>query len=128
MKDQISRKEFLQYLMFGVTAVGLQSVITSCSGGSKEDTPQTTAQKTTPAPKPSVASDPCADTSGLTEAELTMRTNLKYVAESPEEGKLCDNCNFWTDPEAGQACGGCQLIKGPIHAKGYCISWVAKET
>jgi hypothetical protein len=56
-----------------------------------------------------------------------MRVTLKYVAVTPEPEKRCDNCKFWTAPEGGNPCGGCQLIKGPIHPGGYCTSWFTKE-
>ena len=55
-----------------------------------------------------------------------MRNSLQYVDNSPYPEKLCKNCEFW-QPEGAAECGGCQLIKGPIHPMGYCTSWVAMQ-
>ena len=68
----------------------------------------------------------CTNLSGLTTAERQARTVLAYVDRSPQPDKRCDNCRFFKS--AGpEKCGGCQLIKGPVHPKGYCKSWVTKE-
>jgi len=124
MIKEITRKEFLQKLaVLGFAVVGAGVTLASCGGGKEEaQVAATPTKKAKPA-----AADPCADTTGLTDAELNMRQTLQYVTKTPEPEKLCDNCKFWTPPEAGTECGGCQLIKGPINAKGYCTSWFTKE-
>jgi hypothetical protein len=103
---QMNRKQFLQSLF----VVGIGALAAGTRG--------TEAQE---AGKPGAAAkDPCSDTSGLTEAELKMRNDtLKYTTKSPDPKKECDNCKFWQPP----TCGTCQLVKGPIAPKGYCISW-----
>lgn len=69
----------------------------------------------------------CTDTSGLTPAEQSTRTNLAYVDASPHgAAKNCLNCNFYTAAGANQ-CGGCTLVKGPINPDGYCNSWAEKQ-
>ena len=67
----------------------------------------------------------CTDTTGLAPAELAMRTQLQYVDRSPSNEKLCAGCQFF-QPKGPEACGACTLVKGPIHPKGYCTSWVKK--
>ena len=123
MKQDITREEFLQRLsLICLGAFGAGSVLSGCA--KKEEA------ASTPAEQPKVAveeKDPCADLSGLTEAEIEVRNTFEYVAKTPDPEKLCDNCQFWTAPEAGQFCGGCQIIKGPIHPKGYCKQWVIKQ-
>jgi hypothetical protein len=126
----MTRKDFLQTLaLMGVAVLGGGSVISSC--GQKEEEPQARRQPSRTTEKPQAAqapSDPCSDVSGLTDTELVMRNEtLKYAVTSPDPAKVCDNCKFWTKPVTGEACGGCQLIKGPIHPKGYCTSWFAME-
>jgi hypothetical protein len=124
MKNEMTRKEFLHVAFWGLAAGAGATLLASCGG--KEEQAQTTAQK--PAAEP-VAADPCADVSGLTQPELTMRNEtLKYVAHSKEEGKRCDNCKFWEPAVEGETCGGCTLIKGPINPEGYCTSWFTRET
>ena len=65
----------------------------------------------------------CLDTSGLTEAEVTMHTTLQYTDVSPEEGKDCSNCALYVAPTLGAGCDTCQTVKGPIHPKGHCTIW-----
>ena len=122
MKERISRKEFLQRCaLMGAAVVGGGSFLAGCGGGDKGDSGQQTVSKTTG------AADPCGDTTGLTEADLQMRKNLKYVAVSAEEGKNCANCKFYLADQFGEQCGGCQLFKGPVHPKGNCSSWFAMD-
>ncbi len=68
----------------------------------------------------------CTDVSGLTSAEKTARTGLKYVEKSTIADKTCDNCQLYVAAKGPNACGTCQIMKGPIHPQGYCISWVKK--
>lgn len=68
----------------------------------------------------------CFDTAGLTAAEIQNRTNLKYVDATPDPAKPCEGCQFYT-PAAPDQCGGCTVLKGPIHPRGYCTSWAPKK-
>jgi hypothetical protein len=129
MNEKISRKEFLGQvgLMLGSVVVAGE-VLSGCGGGgesgqqSQESTGGgTTAETQT---QTQAMADPCTDVSQLTEAELTMRNQLKYVGHSEVEGQRCDNCQLYTKPEGGAPCGGCQIIKGPINPAGHCTSWV----
>lgn len=124
----MTRKEFLELLALIGGAGAISGFVAACS--KKEETPQVTARKapakSQPAARPQSAPDPCSDVSGLSEADLKMRNEtLQYAAQSPDPAKVCDNCKFWGAPTGGQECGTCQLIKGPIHPKGYCTSWFA---
>lgn len=69
--------------------------------------------------------DGCNDLSGLTEREISIREQLQYVAQSENAEQVCKNCRFWLPAQPGDNCGGCQLIKGPIHPNGWCASWAA---
>lgn len=132
MKAKMTRGEFLRsLLLIGFGAAGSGALIASCSGGG-EDSTQTASQPKQSRPKaskPVASDDPCADVSGLTDTELQMRNEtLKYVAKTPDPAKRCDNCKFWTPAAEGAACGGCELIKGPINPEGYCTSWFVQDT
>jgi hypothetical protein len=107
----------------GAAVVGGGSILAGCGGGGGDeaDSGQQSASATTS------AADPCSDTTGLTETDLQMRTNLKYVKVSTEEGKNCANCKFYLADQFGEQCGGCQLFKGPVHPEGNCSSWFAKD-
>lgn len=67
----------------------------------------------------------CTDTSSLSPAELTTRQSQAYTDHSPHADKHCNNCNFYTAGQAN-ACGTCQVIRGPIHPEGYCNLWAAR--
>jgi len=105
----------------GAAVVAGGSFLAGCGGGDKGESGQQTASKTTE------AADPCTHTTGLTEADLQMRKSLKYVAASTEEGKNCANCKFFQADQFGEKCGGCQLLKGPVHPEGNCTSWFAMD-
>jgi hypothetical protein len=117
MKEAMNRKKFLQQIgMLGVAGVVVPASLASCGG---EEQPKA-------APGTQAAASDCNDVTGLTEVEVKMRENLKYMSVSDDPAKHCDICNFWVPPEAGKECGGCTLMKGPIAAKGSCLSFAPK--
>lgn len=104
-KDRISRREVMKRTLAVLPiAAGSTYLLSACGGDKALD---------------------CTDVSTLTDAERTARTNLAYTDSSPHgEQKHCLNCRFYQG--TAEACGTCQLVKGPINPKGYCNSWVAK--
>jgi len=61
----------------------------------------------------------------LTADDTKLRTTLHYTDRSPDPAKLCNGCQQYlqnTDAD----CGGCKLLKGPIHPAGYCAAFSAK--
>ena len=66
----------------------------------------------------------CTDTTGLTPQQVQQREALGYIDRSNDPTKNCANCNFFQ--AAGDQCGGCQIMPGPIHPEGNCNSWAAK--
>lgn len=70
--------------------------------------------------------DSCTDVSTLSDADKTTRSALQYVDKSTDLAKICNVCQFFQPPTDPAACGGCQLIKGPIHPKGSCTGFAAK--
>ena len=123
----ISRRDFIQRLsLFGAAGVGT-SMLAACGGGEQQAATPAETPTETPTETPQAAEGfTCTDTTGLTEQEVTMRNQLQYVDASPDPEKLCSNCVLYTEPEAGAQCGGCTVVKGPIHPDGYCTSWAPK--
>ena len=120
---QTSRREFLQRLtLLGTAGVVTPAILSACGGNGGQEG-GTTAEGDVA----SADGFSCTDTSGLTEQEIQMRENSEYVDESPHADKRCDNCQLFTQPASGEQCGGCQVIKGPIHPEGYCNLWVAQQ-
>lgn len=66
----------------------------------------------------------CSDVSALKDDEKKMREQTKYTDKSQEPGKKCNNCTHYTKAPAEGQCGGCKVVKGPIHPEGYCTLWV----
>ena len=67
----------------------------------------------------------CTDVSKLTKEQIQTRKALQYVDASPHADKRCSNCRLFKPPAAGEQCGTCQVVPGPIHPKGHCTAWVA---
>jgi hypothetical protein len=68
----------------------------------------------------------CTDTSGLSSADLSVRTVLAYVDNSFEPGKTCSNCQQFIPNTVSRTCGTCKVVKGPINPNGNCKSFLAK--
>jgi hypothetical protein len=70
--------------------------------------------------------DSCNDVGALSEPEKMARSALQYVDKSPHADKRCELCSLYQPAADVAQCGGCQIVKGPIHPKGYCTGFVAK--
>ncbi|MET0344126.1 MAG: hypothetical protein ABW252_24135 [Polyangiales bacterium] len=72
------------------------------------------------------APDSCQDVSKLSDGEKTSRSALQYTDKAPSADRQCSLCSFWQPAPEPTSCGGCQLVKGPIHPNGYCTAFAAK--
>ena len=70
--------------------------------------------------------DSCNDVSSLSSSDKAVRDALKYSDTSPDPAKLCKGCLQYEASADPAQCGGCKVVKGPIHPDGYCSSWAAK--
>lgn len=68
----------------------------------------------------------CPGQESLSEEDKMVRKSLKYVDQTPQADKTCDNCKLYTNPRGDGPCGGCQVVPGPIHPKGYCSAWIRR--
>lgn len=76
----------------------------------------------------------CCDPAALSDEDRQQRGALGYVESSPVPGQDCAGCHqFIAAPSPGPprpldgACGGCRLLKGPIHPRGYCRVFAARS-
>lgn len=70
----------------------------------------------------------CTDVGGLSSDEINMRNVIAAYSEpSMDAAKNCVLCAQYV-PAAPNACGGCKVIKGPIHPEGSCKLFVAKPS
>lgn len=109
--DKVSRRSVLRLLgstpaLAAIGASGLSVGIAGCG------------KKTEP--------DSCSDVGALSEPEKMARSALQYSDKSPFPDKRCQICNLFQAPPSPDQCGSCQIVKGPIHPKGYCTGFVAK--
>jgi hypothetical protein len=68
----------------------------------------------------------CDDTTRLTEEERGVRKALAYADRSTDPSKACKSCLQWVPPPSEGSCGGCKLLKGPVHPDGTCKAFVVK--
>ena len=68
----------------------------------------------------------CAKPSALSEAEKQQRKLDNYTERSPDPGKTCSGCRFFTAGAGGAACGKCAIFNGPANPHGKCDDWAAR--
>ncbi len=136
--DNASRRDFIKKItLLSASGAAAPVLLSACGGGGSEADSAAPMDAPMDAPEESMAMQEapmeeapmeegfsCMDTSGLTEMEITQREAVNYVDMTPDPEKTCANCQLYTAPEAGMQCGGCTVVKGPIHPKGYCDLWV----
>lgn len=103
--EKVSRRVFLSVISTAGAAASV-GLLAACGGKPKEFT--------------------CTDVSTLKDDEKKVRESVKYVDKSQEPGKKCSNCSQYTAAAAEGQCGGCKVVKGPIHPEGYCTLWAKK--
>jgi hypothetical protein len=107
--NESSRRDFLKHaLSIGALSVAGGAVLTACGKQKKQ------------------GGGGCNDVSGLSEADKTLRTANEYADVTPDKEQDCTNCELYTLPAAGAACGGCKVLKGPVAPKGWCKLWAKK--
>jgi len=77
-------------------------------------------------PGPAACNDP-ASLASLQENERVARGALAYADKAPTPEKTCSRCSQWVAPPEPSSCGGCKLLKGPIHPDGSCKAFAAKS-
>ena len=55
-----------------------------------------------------------------TSAEAKMAQAAVKYQDSPKDGKQCDACNFFVEPNS------CKMVDGEIKPTGWCALWVKK--
>lgn len=128
-KDQqveglLNRRDFFKRAaILGALAAGGASVLAACdnkdAGGGAAKAPEAKAG--------AGAGDElnCMSTEGLEPAQISVRESLAYVDKTEKPDQDCTNCMHWK-PEGDDECGGCAIVPGPIHPKGWCTGWVAQ--
>jgi High potential iron-sulfur protein len=68
----------------------------------------------------------CARPGALSEAQQRQRRLDNYTEKSPDPGKTCSACRFFTPGAGAAACGQCAIFDGPANPKGKCDDWAAR--
>lgn len=122
MNDGITRREALRKsLALASASIGASLLMPALFTGCQKScqSPTLPKEKNEEENLPEVCPEPYE----LTADDKQARAALRYVDKTPIEGRTCDNCKLYTLPKPKEVCGGCSILKGPIHPKGYCMSW-----
>ncbi len=110
MDRNLDRRLFLKRVAVGTASAGAALYVAACGKGGGGG-----------------AALKCDDVSGLTKEEIVIRESLEYAEKSAKPDQTCDNCQLFQAAAAADKCGTCTVMKGPIHPKGWCKSWAAKQ-
>lgn len=67
----------------------------------------------------------CADSAGMSFSDAQTRVTYQYTDRALDPSKPCRTCRQFRS--AGeQACGRCEVVKGPIHPAGGCRAWAPR--
>lgn len=59
----------------------------------------------------------CNGSAGLSPTDVENRARFAYMDQSSDISRLCEKCTHF---EAGDTCGKCKVLAGPIHPLGTC--------
>lgn len=68
----------------------------------------------------------CSSVDGLAAEDVLPRNKLAYSDVAADPAKTCDACQQFVPAANGDGCGGCKIMKGPIHPGGSCRSFARK--
>jgi len=120
--DQNSRRHFLKRMgLWSLAGVATATGLVACGG--KEEAEELAAKPSRAISAAEEAANPCQNLSEMSEAEIETRDTFDYEDRSEDGTELCRTCSYWRPSQRGDFCGGCTLVKGPIHPLGTCSSW-----
>jgi hypothetical protein len=68
----------------------------------------------------------CYDAELLSTPDRSLRDSRHYADVSPHGGAMqCGGCQYFRTAGA-EGCGSCQILGGPVSARGHCDAWVAR--
>lgn len=60
------------------------------------------------------------------DASKSSQASMHYQT-TPNDGKQCSGCNFFTPGGSATANGSCKIVDGSISPSGYCIAYTPKS-
>lgn len=70
------------------------------------------------------ASAACVDPEELSDSVIGMRESLDYTDAGADANAVCRGCSFFNPDQ--DACGYCEVLRGPVSATGHCVSWTKR--
>ncbi|MBI1878939.1 MAG: high-potential iron-sulfur protein [Chloroflexi bacterium] len=123
-----SRRTFLkQVVAIGAAGLIAPRLLMACSNENAAERIETETGPTDQTLPGAATSGKCKESADLPAGDVAARQAVNYVDESPQTDKICANCQFFKQPAAGAACGGCEIVKGPIAPEDYCNAWVVQS-
>jgi hypothetical protein len=68
----------------------------------------------------------CVDPEELSDSVQGMRDSLEYTEAAADPKQTCGGCAFFKPVKSGDSCGHCEVLGGPVGAKGHCVSWTKR--
>jgi uncharacterized paraquat-inducible protein A len=65
----------------------------------------------------------CVDPDELSDAVQGMRDSLSYTDAAADAQRACRGCTYFKPAKPSDACGHCEVLGGPVSARGHCDSW-----
>lgn len=116
----ISRRNLLKKAGGLLAASAIIPALSSCKKSNTKEQPTLNAKEEPAQPFS------CNDDSSLSGEQKAIRANLRYTDITPISSRTCDNCKLYNLPKKGASCGGCKILPGPVHPKGWCSSWYVR--
>jgi hypothetical protein len=70
----------------------------------------------------------CYDPELFSTPERAQRDAQGYVDISPHsDARQCSGCTFFQSDES-EGCGRCQILGGPVRARGHCDAWAGRSS
>jgi hypothetical protein len=63
---------------------------------------------------------------GLSTEDVLARRKLAYADIANDARKACISCQQFVSPTEDDQCGGCKILRGPIHPGGSCKAFVER--
>ena len=68
----------------------------------------------------------CVDPDELSDSVLGMRDSLEYTDSAADAKQACSGCSYFKATKPADPCGHCEVMRGPVSAKGHCVSWTKR--
>lgn len=118
-KSKLGRREAIQMLGMGITAVGF--LAREAIAAEPKAAPKA-APAAAPAPAAAAGPESCKAAAPIDDASKSLRRALQYKEKSDQADKKCSGCAQFEGKKYGD-CGACKLFTGAVNPNGVCLSY-----